>query len=331
MELSTTLSSFVPAMAEALRAGGVEPEEILKAAGVDPQAFADPNWRLPMSTAARIWELSAEATNDPCVGLRFAEHVRPIHLQALGMSWMASSSLADALHRLARYDQVVATRATITFDEKDHVGALRVVHVASGVPQFDVGIDAFAGGVVRISRHLLGASLNPMGVALSRPDIGHAERYREYFGCDVEFDASQTEITFSHTDLHRPLPTGNPELAAETDRMAQRTLDAVEIGPMTRQVQGLLADMLPAGEASQAQVARRLSISVSSLQRSLRAEGQTFRKLLESTRKTLAQRYIEAGTYTLSDVAYLLGFADQSSMSRAFRRWTGVAPSEYGA
>ena len=66
---SSTLSSFVPAMAEALRACGVDPAEILKTAGVSPKSFSDPNWRLPMSTAARIWELSETATGDPiCSG-----------------------------------------------------------------------------------------------------------------------------------------------------------------------------------------------------------------------------------------------------------------------
>jgi len=328
---SSTLSSFVPAMAEALRACGVDPAEILKTAGVNPKSFSDPNWRLPMSTAARIWELSETVTGDPCIGLRFAEHVRPIHLQALGMSWMASSSLADALRRLARYDGVVASRAVITFDERDHVGTLHIAHLANDLPRFDVGIDAFAGAVVRMSRYLLGTRVDPMRVALPRPDTGHGDRYREFFGCEVVFDAPRTEIVFSHADLHRALPTGNPDLASETDRIAERYLASLDAGPLTRQVQDLLVDMLPAGEAGQAEVARRLTLSVSSLQRGLRSEGQTFRQLLETTRKTLALRYIKEGTYALSDVAYLLGFADQSSMTRAFRRWTGVAPSEYVA
>ena len=114
-------------------------------------------------------------------------------------------------------------------------------------------------------------------------------------------------------------------------RKARRPSQEPTAHDVGRSLNPVLVDMLPAGEAGQTEVARRLKLSVSSLQRGLRAEGQTFRQVLETTRKSLALRYIQEGTYALSEVAYLLGFADQSSMTRAFRRWTGVAPSEYVA
>ena len=65
------------------------------------------------------------------------------------------------------------------------------------------------------------------------------------------------------------------------------------------------------------------------LQRKLAGEGSSFSKLLDEVRKELAERYIEDQTRTISEVSFLLGFSESSAFSRAFRRWTGEAPSRY--
>ena len=62
------------------------------------------------------------------------------------------------------------------------------------------------------------------------------------------------------------------------------------------------------------------------MQRKLKAQGMSFRKLLDDTRRQLAEQYLKDSTLSVSEIAYLLGFAEVSSFSRAFRRWTGHAP-----
>jgi AraC-like DNA-binding protein len=62
------------------------------------------------------------------------------------------------------------------------------------------------------------------------------------------------------------------------------------------------------------------------MQRKLKARGVSFRKLLDDTRRQLAEQYLKDSTLSVSEIAYLLGFAEVSSFSRAFRRWTGHAP-----
>jgi AraC-like DNA-binding protein len=61
----------------------------------------------------------------------------------------------------------------------------------------------------------------------------------------------------------------------------------------------------------------------------LRQENTNFKDLLDSTRKSLAIDYVRDRQYSLSYIAFMLGFADQSNFSRAFRRWTGQSPKEY--
>ena len=87
--------------------------------------------------------------------------------------------------------------------------------------------------------------------------------------------------------------------------------------------------LLPSGEASQERVAQKLNRSCSTLQRELRAEGTSFRDVREDTRRRLAEEYILDREMTLQEIAFLLGFSDQSNFSRAFRRWTGSSPNAW--
>jgi len=69
-------------------------------------------------------------------------------------------------------------------------------------------------------------------------------------------------------------------------------------------------------------------MSTRTLQRRLSEEGFTYKQLLESVRHTLAEQYIRDERLSLNEISYLLGFSEQSSFSRAFKRWTGKSPSQ---
>lgn len=84
-----------------------------------------------------------------------------------------------------------------------------------------------------------------------------------------------------------------------------------------------------AGPASPEEVCRRLKISNRTLRRRLQEEGSTFTDLLTEVRRELAHRYLEDPDRSITEVAFLLGFADASAFQRPFRRWYGVPPSEY--
>jgi AraC-like DNA-binding protein len=70
-------------------------------------------------------------------------------------------------------------------------------------------------------------------------------------------------------------------------------------------------------------------MSVRSLQRNLKKFGTTFGSVLDETRKDLAEHYVSDLKEDLTEVAFKLGYSEQSSFSRAFKRWTGISPSAY--
>ena len=76
-------------------------------------------------------------------------------------------------------------------------------------------------------------------------------------------------------------------------------------------------------------MADALHMSVRSLQRKLQQQGTSYKKLLEQTRRELAQTYVKDKRRSFSEITCLLGFSEQSNFTRAFKRWEEVAPGEY--
>ena len=145
----------------------------------------------------------------------------------------------------------------------------------------------------------------------------------------MEFDADHLSMAFDADHAVAPVRGGNPTLAAEADRLAERYLAQVEPDSAAARVRALLMKAMPSGRIDQDVIARALNQSTSTLQRRLRDEGTTYLHLLDATRKDLALEYLREGRHSLADITFLLGFADQSNFTRAFRRWTGKTPRQF--
>ena len=104
--------------------------------------------------------------------------------------------------------------------------------------------------------------------------------------------------------------------------------------PQTRcfrkEVEQAIEPLLGAGEVSIDKVASTLGMSRQTLYRRLKAEGVTFEEILDAKRRSLAIRYLGLHRLSVKAVAYKLGFSEPAAFSRAFKRWTGVSPSEFG-
>jgi AraC-like DNA-binding protein len=96
-----------------------------------------------------------------------------------------------------------------------------------------------------------------------------------------------------------------------------------------KEVEDAIEPLLGSGEVSIDRVARELGMSRQTLYRRLKAEGTTFEELLDAKRRQLAVRYLGLDRSSVKAAAYKLGFSDPAAFSRAFKRWTGISPSDF--
>jgi AraC-like DNA-binding protein len=92
-------------------------------------------------------------------------------------------------------------------------------------------------------------------------------------------------------------------------------------------VENAIVPLLPHGQASMQQVCTKLGVGRRTLARRLGSEHCSFLEVLDNLRFKLATRYLDEHDLPVSEVAWLLGYADTSAFDHAFRRWTGKAPS----
>jgi len=328
---STTLAAAAKVIAETLQNHyAVDPVGVFNDAGLDYSRLSVSDARYPWRKMQILWTRAVEVTEDPCFGLYAGRNIRPTSFHALGFSWLVSQTLLGSLQRLCRYHRVISTAPVQLSVEPygDRYIFAANLNDPAHIPT-DAAVDAFMAAFVQLCRTATDQHFCPLSIALRRADPGHVDEYIKFFGCPVSFDAEQNLIHFDKDSLEKQLPGDNSALARANDAVAEKYLDSLDPQKVASEVRELLITLLPSGKSSQKTIANRLNRSLSTLQRQLHNEGTNYKDILEHTRKNLATEYVLDGHLSLSQIAYMLGFSDQSNFSRAFKRWTDSSPREY--
>ncbi|WP_438868274.1 AraC family transcriptional regulator [Pseudomonas sp. L1(2025)] len=325
----TSLASWTRALRKQLDALNLDSAALCIEAGLDPQQMDDPNARYPLSATTRLWELAVQASGDPAIGLRVSRFVSPTTFHALGYALVASGSLREVFERIVRYHQVVSDALTLELSRDGERYRFRLLKPADSPAPALEAIDAFAAIYVRTCRNRLGRDYAPLAVYLRRPEPADPKPWHTVFRAPVFFAAEEDRLEFSAQDFDSHLDDANPELAEHNETVLKRTL--AQLQPLTweRKVRRAIEEQLPEGEPSAERIAQALHLSLRSLQRHLADEGCRFDALLNECRENLALLHLRDPHCSLAEISYLLGFADTSSFSRAFKRWTGVTPGQF--
>lgn len=329
---NTNLVTGAQLLAETLeRDYGIDPTAVFAAAELDMSRLHVPGARYPWANLRVLWEEAERQSKDPCFGLAVGARMRVAVYHAIGCSWISSATLLEALQRLVRYREVLST-VDLNVELALRDGDKWCLSVGFPDPALAAGranIDGFARGLVGLMQAATYPEFQPLAVDLPHDDAGLAERYCAALCPDVRFNQPQVSICVAKADAEAPLPGDNPELATANDLVAERYLASLDPARVATEVRELLVEMLPSGTVRQEDIAERMNRSLSTLQRQLTSEGMNFQQLRDDTRRRLAEDYIRANELSLSQIAYLLGFSDQSNFSRAFKRWTGRSPREF--
>jgi AraC-like DNA-binding protein len=188
-------------------------------------------------------------------------------------------------------------------------------------------LDAFWATWVRVTR-ALAPHVEPLRIHRLRPRPRGVALFKRVFRAPTRFGASQDFVEYDYRDCKKPLSDANLELAEEYDQILARQVANLAGATVTEKVRALLFEIMADGPA-ESKVAKRLCMSTSLLKLSLARESTTYRAILEEVRETLARRYLREKSYSIKETAFLLGYADASTFTRAFKSWTGETPRDY--
>jgi AraC-like DNA-binding protein len=174
-----------------------------------------------------------------------------------------------------------------------------------------------------------GDDIRAAEVRFAHARLADEAEYQRVFRCPIRFRCPESTVLFSGAAIGRPSLNADPEIAKIHQEFAESQLAELEDESLARGVATHLASLLERGPCDLLSVAKRHHMSPRTLQRRLAEEGTTFQKILESLRRDLCLRQLKSASASLSEIAYLGGFADASSFNRAVRRWTGQTPHRY--
>lgn len=293
-----------------------------------PPAILPPTGRVAGAAYARVMQHGMQQLADRSLGLAFGTRVGAAGFGLLGIAAATAPNLRTAIWHLIRLESITCTLGHVQMQQ--HGKAVQLHWRAapgSGLVPAQV-IEGILAGWVSFGRYLLGEQVPVAQVTLAHPRHATAAAYDELLACPVRFAADGYSVTFA-TDLldARPRHADLPMNAALTGwlRHCAHAVTADD-ATLTRQIAGMLGEQIRFEEANEQSVAAQLGVHVRQLQRRLQHEGTRFRHVHDAARAQHAILALLQGSGTLVDLAAEVGFHEQSSLCRSFRKWTGYAP-----
>lgn len=331
-DMFTVSVSYARLVEETLRAEGLEIENLLNELDLKPQIFNDMGGGCRVKDLSRILSRAVVQSGNPDIGLKAYELVKPGIYDVMGYVMMSSPDLKCALQHFVRYCSLIDNG--VDFSLRQEGSAYRLCgdrHGGSkGMPRqfYDVGTAA----LIAYLRWLCGnARFAPLCIEFIHPEPIDTKEYHRILQCPVQFNSSRYSILFDAAQLDFPLSTADAALASMHERFAEQRLHEQNSQLSTWRVQQLIMDRLSNGEPTIEEIAGALCVSKRTLQRCLKKEGTQYKDLLNETRREQAHLYLRHSHFSLQEVAYRLGFHEQSSFFRACSRWFGMTPGRYRA
>lgn len=315
-----------------LRKRGVDIDGRLKEWGTDEATLLDPLHRMPREQVLGLLAHLGLVHEPGELGLDTADALETKDLDVMGHLLASAPTLGAALAAGTEFFPLI--HEGVELELKLHGDEARVRHRISGgrvqlPPVADFGVAV----LVRVCREIMGSEVPLSAVKLARPRPDNPARYRAWFGAPVTFEAECNEIRFAKSLLDRPLPRADASLHGVLERQARAMLVGLSVATVSptfvERARLHVAAGLDRGEVTAEEVARRLRVAERTLRRRLEEANTSYRQLLDDVRRERALALAKDPRLSVSQIADQLGFSGATSFGRAFRRWTGVLPSQY--
>lgn len=308
----------------------VDARTLLTSVGLDPDGSWDPKVMLTDTAYYDLLERIAGQTDITGLPVRTGASMRCDDYGALGLAWKAAPDLMGSFSRVERYARLWTSVVEYELRHTEN-GILFVLH-RSGIRRLGLRLsnEATLASAVSISREVSSTSFVPLEVHIKHPPPETLAHHEAYFGCPVCFGSDLDALLLSPETLARPNKLGDEGITRFLLSHLDAELTAIdEDESLETLTKDTIARSLSEGPPKMAEVARGLGMSARSFHRRLAEHGLSFQTLTETTRRELAEGLLQDERYSLAEIAFLTGFSEQSSFTRAFKRWVGHTPASY--
>jgi AraC-like DNA-binding protein len=275
-----------------------------------------------------FWE-ALGTSSPPGVGLRLATETRVHEYDISSLAALHSPDVRTALDKIARYKRLCGPKS-LTIDVDGNEVAIGTTWQHASRPAPARLVDASFASLLVLLQRGTGLPVAPKRVELSRTRSDEAMLMR-FYGSPVRFRAGRDVLILDKRVLATPFVTHNDDLLQVLIPSLDARLAPLEARSFLDGVRAVVARRMSGERPSVEKVARELALSSRSLQRRLGELGVSYQQVLDDVRHETAVRLLRTTQLEVSEIAFLLGFAELNSFTRAFRMWERMTPHRWRA
>ncbi len=314
---------------ELVRNLGTDPRGIFEQHSIDPRTLRDPDAYIDSRAVVELLEHCSSSFNDSLFGLRLAQLQEPDVFGSVATLCRAASTFREALSSFIDFIPVVhCPLVELEVAEGQQTTELRW-RVPAEKGQADQAQYKGALMNMKLLRQIGGRNFKPIYVNLAvdtrQKDVSDIA---EHFGCGFHGKTATNVIAFPTAVMDQSVGSSNRLLFKLLGGYLERVRAASRLSIVER-VEDYVRGSLSSGSCSIGHCAKKLGTSVRTLQTSLSDNSLRFSDILERQRFEIARTHLEHGETAIDDLAAMLGYSEQSSFGRAFKRWTGSTPQRY--
>jgi AraC-like DNA-binding protein len=305
---------------------GVDGEAWLEASGIEPRDGV--GRALTHTQRLALLRTAPALAFRPDTALRAGQRQRISDFGVFGFALATSRTFAEAFAFGREHLELAGPVLRISFELRGGVGILRShdPHALGSALPFVA--EFWRSSMSTLLGLVLGAPFPSRAMFFPYEAPRHAASYREVFRCPVNFESGAMEWHFDASVMERSCPNASDVTARVCQDFCERIVSAgAGHTPLEREVRTLCLARQGYNPAAP-EVAAALGMSLRTFYRRLREEGLRFQQLLDETRLSVAIEYLENTKMPVDEIGRRLGFSDASNFRKAFRRWSGRAPSE---
>ena len=325
---TTVLPVATRAVLDACARLGLDPDAILTASGLTRAQIDDPDARISADHASAVWRHAYAQARVPDLALRAAEAVPPGAYKVIDFVVANAPTVGAGLERIVRYFPIIDPRVRLAVAAGDPF-ELSMMSELGEIPPPSQQYTLAA--IVLRSRASTGVRWPLAAVELTFDPPADLTAYDAIFGAPIEFRRPRVCLRIPRASWDLPVTGANHALFSILEDHAGRLLAELPDRAPTfvESLRARLRAQLRGGDVAISAVAKAMAMSERTLQRRLDELGLSYSDVLDEIRQELGGQYLRAPDVSIAEVAWLLGFSDQSAFSRAFKRWTGHSPGAW--
>ncbi|MCO4880107.1 AraC family transcriptional regulator [Paraburkholderia caribensis] len=326
-EKGTTSINLVREALQAAMQRQLDVSAVLREARIEPALLDAPKARVPADAFARLWSGLADLLDDEFFGID-SHPMRRGSYRLMCHTVLDCDTLERALRRTLSFLRAVLDDIYGELHrEGDH--AVIVLH-DHGVTRRLFGYGTWLILVHGLACWLVRRRIPIQELSFSAPAPADESDYRMRFCETVHFGSPVTQVRFDSLFLDLKLAqtpaSAKAFLKAAPENILVKYRNDESINArVRRELRGIQPEAWPGLD----DLARKLHMSSSTLQRRFQEDGTNYQRLKDDLRRDIAIDLLFSSSRTITEVAAEVGFQEASAFQRAFKKWTGVSPGAY--